>query len=355
MCDYLSVKYKTKIQCAYPEWPADGLEVVTCCPVCSSSNSELLYEDVTDKLFYTPGKWSLYRCESCASAYLNPRPTLESIGLAYQHYFTHKGVHGTLPAGLWGRFRRRLANGYRNYRYGTRDYPASILGVLVAGLMPSARAVSDATMRHLPKAGKGQRLLDMGCGNGEFLLKARSAGWDVVGVDFDADAVEVARNLRLDVRLGGVESLNPAEEQFDVVTLAHVIEHVHYPTQMLQACYKLLKPGGFLWLETPNLASQGHQLYERAWRGLEPPRHLVLFNHESMCEALYTVGFSEVKIQPYSPLCSAIFGASKAIAEGVDPYSVQYQKEHPAMVKQAERIAKRDPTRREFITMKAWK
>jgi 2-polyprenyl-3-methyl-5-hydroxy-6-metoxy-1,4-benzoquinol methylase len=351
----MSVNNKATVQDEYPEWPADGLEVVTCCPVCSSNNREILHEDLTDNIFNTPGKWSLYRCESCASAYIDPRPTPETIGLAYQHYFTHKVEHGTLSPGVWVKLRRRMANGYRNYYYGTRDYPASILGILVASLMPNTRANNDAVMRHLPKARNGQRLLDMGCGNGEFLLKARSAGWDVVGVDFDAKAVEVARSRRLDVRLGGVEKLDPAEEQFDAITLAHVIEHVHHPLEMLKACYKLLRPGGFLWLETPNIASEGHRLFGPAWRGLEPPRHLVLFTQNSMCNALSAAGFSEMKIQPYRPLCNTLFGASKAIAEGADPYSELYENGPPDMVKQAERIAKCDPTRREFITVKAWK
>jgi hypothetical protein len=74
-----------------------------------------------------------------------------------------------------------------------------------------------------------------------------------------------------------------------------------------------------------------------------------------MCNALSAAGFSEMKIQPYRPLCNTLFGASKAIAEGADPYSELYENGPPDMVKQAERIAKCDPTRREFITVKAWK
>ena len=90
------------------------------------------------------------------------------------------------------KFRRMLANGYRNHQYGTRDYPASSLGILAARLMPDGRAIIDAGMRHLPKANAKNSLLDLGCGNGAFLLRARSAGWLVVGADFDAKAVETA-------------------------------------------------------------------------------------------------------------------------------------------------------------------
>jgi len=347
---------KTSDQDTHPEWPTDGLEAVPNCPVCGADTRELLYEGLTDRVFFcAPGKWNMYCCESCASAYLDPRPTSETIGLAYQHYFTHVEVPDFSSFGFLAKLRHRLANGYRNHHYGTKDYPASILGNFVAGLMPNARAIIDARMRHLPKVKEGKRLLDLGCGNGAFLLRARSAGWDVVGIDLDPKAVETARRQGLDVRLGEVEVLGPSIEQFDVITLSHVIEHVHHPVKVLQACYSLLKSGGFLWIDTPNITSEGHRLFGANWRGLEPPRHLVLFSSESMCNALIKLGFADVKTQPYRPLCDDIFNASKAVSDGVDPYSESRRNVPSDMVKRAEQIARHDPAHREFITLKAWK
>ena len=337
------------------QWPADGLESVPICPVCGSDSRELLHEGLTDRIFFcAPGEWSMYRCESCASAYLDPRPNSDTIGLAYQNYFTHEPTVVS-PDGLVRKLRRRLGNGYRNQRYGTRDYPASKLGILAATLMPNAKSIMDAGMRHLPKASSGKRLLDLGCGNGAFLLRARGAGWLTIGVDLDPKAVEVAQSQRLDVRLGGVEELHPADEQFDVITLSHVIEHVHHPLEVLQACHSLLKPDGNLWIETPNINSQGYRFYGANWRGLEPPRHLVLFSLDSMHRTLNTAGFSRVEVQPYRPLCDGIFGSSEAIAEGVDPFPESRRKGSSDRVEQAERIEKHDSTRREFITVKAWK
>jgi 2-polyprenyl-3-methyl-5-hydroxy-6-metoxy-1,4-benzoquinol methylase len=297
----------------------------------------------------------MYCCSTCASAYLDPRPTEESIGLAYQCYFTHDDEPSFSSLSFLNRLRRRLANGYRNYRYGTRDYPASVAGVVTAALMRNGRATIDAGMRHLPSTSANKRLLDLGCGNGSFLLRARSAGWDVIGVDFDDHAVRSARSHGLDVRHGGVESLDPSVDQFDVVTLAHVIEHVHRPVEVLQACYKLLKPGGFLWIDTPNIASDGHRIFGIHWRGLEIPRHLVLFNIESMRSALTTAGFAKVKVQPYRPLCKTIFHASAAIAGEDEQRMMPNTKSLSGLVRQTERRARRDPLRREFINLKAWK
>ena len=154
---------RTNHQDVCPEWPADGLEAVHNCPLCGADKRELMHEGLTDRVFFcAPGKWNLYRCESCDSAYLDPRPTSQTIALAYQHYFTHDQVTNSSPVSFVGRLRRRLANGYRNHRYGTRDYPASILGIPAVSLMPNARAIVDASMRHLPRAHPGNRLLDLG-------------------------------------------------------------------------------------------------------------------------------------------------------------------------------------------------
>ena len=104
------------------KWPAHGLEYVNCCPVCCSTERKLLYEGLTDRVFFcAPGEWTLYRCQQCGSAYLDPRPTLDTIGLAYSKYFTHNcDDRGNIQNLSWfRRIRRILANGYLNYRFGT--------------------------------------------------------------------------------------------------------------------------------------------------------------------------------------------------------------------------------------------
>ena len=336
-------------------WPKDRIETVGCCPVCGSEESEELYTELEDKIFFcAPGKWVLRQCSKCESGYIDPRPNVESIGLAYESYFTHYKTPDFKDLGKLEKIRRIISNGYRNFKYGTKDSPSIMLGILVAYLMPLGRAVIDAGMRHLPKVKGSQRLLDLGCGNGEFLLRARSAGWDVVGLDFDNKAVEAACNQGLDVRLGGIEELDPANEQFDVITMAHVIEHVHDPVSVMQACFALLKKGGVLWIETPNLKSEGHKLFKDSWRGLEPPRHLVIFTLQSMVNALKGVGFSKVEILPYRRLCREMFIASEAISKGLDPYGAK-QNISTTLLKNSEKVARLKPEKREHISVKAWK
>lgn len=280
-------------------WPGDGLESVICCPVCSDGNRNLLHEGLSDYAFFcAPGRWNLYICYGCGSNYLDPRPTPDSLYLAYADYYTHAldntaAVVGQLS--VLAKVRRALGNGYRNWRYGDDLQPESRLGILTAYLMPGWRQQVDRLYRHLPRYRSGERLLDVGCGNGGFLKKAQAIGWDVQGIDPDPNAVAAARELGIDIAHGGLEVFDGQSELFDVVTLSHVIEHVHGPEDMLRDIYRLLKPGGRIWIDTPNAEAYGHRVFGPHWRGLEPPRHLTIFTWYALERLLAKVGFGTIK------------------------------------------------------------
>ena len=133
-------------------WPSDGLERVKQCPVCGNVDRELLHEGLhARERSPAAGKWTLFRCQGCGSAYLDPRQTPDTIGLAYGRYFTHKPYPRYEDLSWPRRIQRIFANGYRNYRFGTSERPASRLRVLAALLLPAQRAMVDAAMRHLPR------------------------------------------------------------------------------------------------------------------------------------------------------------------------------------------------------------
>ena len=305
------------------DWPSDGLEHVDRCPVCGSSDGEKLYAGLTDRVFEcAPGRWDLYQCKDCGSGYLDPRPTASTIHFAYETYYTHKlpvANSGERSSGL-KRLVRALANDYRNDRYGSNLEPANPLGRYVVGFLPRYRKRIDRRMRYLPPTKEGGRLLDVGFGSGAFLLDAKRAGWEVSGADPDPVSVDNGRHLKLDVREGGIEAFIDSPETFDVITLSHVIEHVHDPVGTLKTAYDLLKPGGLLYVETPNMKAYGHDHFRGHWRGLEIPRHLVLFNWASMRRTLKNVGFGKIQnLRIPSPYVN-LAGKSRAIREGRDPY-----------------------------------
>lgn len=305
-------------------WPPDALETVPACPVCRDSSREPLHAGLMDKVFFcAAGEWQLWNCCGCGSAYLDPRPTSDSIGLAYQEYYTHRAATEK-PAyeSLSGlrKLRRRLVNGYTNLRFSTNEQPSSAWGALLP-LLRSAHVRLLHEYRHLPKrVPPGGRLLDVGCGNGSFLTVAEGCGWRCSGVDPDPKSVAAARAAGLDVRQGGLEVYGGCERAFDVVTMSHAIEHLHDPVKALADVNRLLKPGGQLWIETPNIESAGHKRFGKHWRGLEPPRHLVLFSPSSLRKTLEANGFRAISWRSAPSPLRGMVQSSHAVRLGV-PYS----------------------------------
>lgn len=340
-------------------WPADDLEFVPNCPVCASTQRGLLYQDLTDRVFcVADGSWNLYRCAQCACAYLDPRPTPQSIGRAYAGYYTHDAEDHPIVRRK-GRLRsllHDLINGYQNHRYGLQRHPALAAGRWLLPLLPSLRSAADAECRHLPSPpARGGRVLDVGCGNGGFLLLARQAGWQVEGLDFDPGAVQAARSRGLEVHHGGIEVLGDRRECYDVITLCHVIEHVPDPIDTLRRLHALLKPGGTLWLDTPNLDSLGAVRFGPHWRGLEPPRHLVLFAPRAMRGALAAVGFRDQRQHWRGLSLFDVFAPSEALQTGRPVSQASHQGQPPLCDVIAELREMLQPARREFLTFTARK
>jgi 2-polyprenyl-3-methyl-5-hydroxy-6-metoxy-1,4-benzoquinol methylase len=336
-------------------WPEDDLEYLGSCPLCGSDQRTVLYEGLRDHVFFCAlGSWTLHRCEGCNGAYLDPRPTPGTLGKAYEQYFTHETEDQQAPTSLFKRIRQAGMNGYLNSKWETSLSPASRT---IAMLLPrSAKALLDGQMmRHLPQPAGGRSLLDVGSGSGHFLSLAQSAGWQVSGIDLDPKAVESARSKGLDVRLGDIKSLNRESDCFDAITISHVIEHVYKPQELLNSCYRLLKSGGYFWIETPNIDSYGHSEFKGDWRGLEPPRHLQLLSWPLLQRMLDKAGFIQITQAYWRPEFLSIYYASKAIQ-----CSLELAKMKPScmgrimshFVESSNRISH---TRREFITLQAIK
>ena len=304
-------------------WPVDELERVPACPVCEDTERDLLLGNLVDNAFFVaPGRWSLYRCRHCASAYLDPRPSEASIGRAYGVYYTHTvdGARETRSQrGAVRYLKMALTNGYLNSRYGTRRQPASGLGVWVAKMLPLRRQKRDAEFRYLPKPKPGQRLLDIGCGNGDFLANARDAGWTVVGIDTDPKAVAIAKQCGLDVSVAGIDLFTGESGCFDAITLSHVLEHLHDPRQFIHAVHRLLKPGGVIFVDTPNIESLGVRRWGRNWRGLETPRHLVLFSQAGLVGLLKAAGFEDIQAKRRTAVRRSLYLASLRMQLGKSP------------------------------------
>jgi len=272
-------------------WPEDGLEKVSQCPICGSSQRKLLHANLRDRVFCcAPGKWNLHECGGCGTAYLDPRPTMATICQAYRNYSTHAPIGGVdyAKAPPWRRFRIAQRNAYLNTNYGYQLKPA-VWNPLFLGAARRRRFDTFTGFFNFP--GPGARVLDIGCGNGSYLWQMRSLGWEVCGVEPDPKSAAHARAAGLDVRDGLLQQQSFPEKHFDGITMTHVIEHLHDPMDTLRRCWKLLKPGGQITITTPNLSARGHQIFGPDWLPLDPPRHLIVFTEASLRRAMETCGF----------------------------------------------------------------
>jgi 2-polyprenyl-3-methyl-5-hydroxy-6-metoxy-1,4-benzoquinol methylase len=193
-----------------------------------------------------------------------------------------------------------MVNGYMNRRFGARFSPASVLGYWLAFILEPIRLKLDYHGRHLFLAAHREgvrRVLDVGCGNGEFLRRAITMGWESTGIDPDPAAVDACRKQGIDAFVGFIEDeMDNMPVDFDAITLRHSIEHVPDPPAHLARCLELLRPGGMLWMAWPNPSGPGSRVFRASWRGLEVPRHLCVPSARSMKALLRRQGYSNVRL-----------------------------------------------------------
>ena len=306
------------------EWPEEGKENVSSCPVCGGLKRSVVHSVLTDRIFFcAPGVWSLYRCDTCRCGYLDPRPTPQAIGLAYTEYYTHAAPQEEVFLSSSTFIGRRLAflrNGYLNARFPRLGLtPSHPLGLRLLKYCPGTHALAERDVRHLPAPGEGATLLDIGCGSGAFVRRALSLGYMAEGLEFDAHAVTAAVSEGLPVREGSLPGTGLAQDSYDAVTLSQVIEHVHDPLAALREIQRILKPGGWFWLATPNMDAPGHLHFGPDWRGLEPPRHLVLFSAKALALALERTGFVGIEFKPPGAVSEWFYKASFRISKNAKP------------------------------------
>ena len=141
-------------------------------------------------------------------------------------------------------------------------------------------------VRRLAGPGAGRSLLDFGCGEGDFLLAARSDGWDCTGVERNRPA-SVAGGPNIVASLDELDERKP----FDCVTFWHVLEHLDDPVRTLTDLRGYLKPDGLVLAAVPDFGSWQARATGASWLHLDIPRHLSHFTAESIAKTFRAGGF----------------------------------------------------------------
>ena len=232
----------------------------TPCDWCDAQQTELVLAG-SDRFLSMPGLFRLVRCCQCGLIRQNPRLTWESLKDYYQPGFISYGTIVEREPNLFLRWSRRYGMWKR--------------------------------LRLINRLQRGGRLLDVGCGTGIFLGEViRDPHWQAMGIEPTEYAANYARQaLGVEILQSTLDQVSLPEGSFDVVTMWDVLEHLPRPVADLRKAYRLVRKGGWLILQIPNLESVGARVFGSHWVGWDLPRHLHLFPRTILETMLASIGF----------------------------------------------------------------
>lgn len=236
------------------------------CPVCDSSDIGEVF--VATDHTVSRKKFAIWQCNDCGCRFTQHVPDARDIGPYYQSsdYVSHSDTNKGLVNKLY---------------HLVRHFTVSAKKKLIER-----------------QVGKKGALLDVGAGTGAFVSVMKAAGWNVTGLEPDATARENAEKNH-GLQLQPLEELfKLTEGQFDVITLWHVLEHVHPLHEYLDTFRRILKNDGLLVIAVPNYTSRDARVYGEYWAAYDVPRHLYHFSPASMDRLLQQHGFRVVTRKP---------------------------------------------------------
>ena len=226
------------------------------CGVCESQALNLIHDQRGSRYF--PRR--IYRCRRCGYAFVHPMPDRETLQRLYADpgYFTERASPGQA-------------------------------GQVNLGQLQRAESRLDWLRPWLTDA----KILDIGCGNGEFILKASERGLDVHGLEISPAAAHTAAALSgAQVYVDDPQGLALTGARFDLISAWDVIEHIPDPAGFIRACVSLLNDHGLIALSTPNQRNYHGVLHGIRWKGYrDGPEHLHFFNKNTLGRLMRRNGF----------------------------------------------------------------
>jgi SAM-dependent methyltransferase len=241
------------------------METLSSCPVCDSQTYRPFLACVDHTV--SRGTFRIVECLDCGFRYTNPRPEERDLGSYYESedYISHSNTSKGL-----------INKAYQFVRNITLKRKLKLIDKYGAGMQ--------------------KKVLDIGCGTGEFLSVCKQAGWECLGVEPSAKARQYAiKSYGLNV-MDEPDLLNAKDA--NIITMWHVLEHVPRLNQRMQELHQLLTSSGTLFIAVPNCGSFDAELYGEHWAAYDVPRHLYHFRSMDISRLAGKHGFRVAETLP---------------------------------------------------------
>ncbi|MFQ6605045.1 MAG: class I SAM-dependent methyltransferase [Fidelibacterota bacterium] len=248
------------------------MKIISACPVCGSNT--LTHKHSCVDFLVTKSSFDILECADCGACATSPQPEAGEIATFYEseEYIAHSGKSTGLIEILYKIVRRYTLRRKRTFM---EDRAGLIKGTI----------------------------LDFGCGTGEFLHVCQQQGWTVTGLEPGESARRKATRLLGTPVLDTADLTTLDRDQFDVITLWHVLEHVPDPVAVISQLKRILKHNGALIVAVPNYTGTDARYYGSAWAAWDVPRHLVHFSPRAMRHLAAQAGLTITRVtgMPFDP------------------------------------------------------
>lgn len=239
--------------------------VLSTCPWCDSP--DIKHANTIHDYFLTGEEFSLFSCKSCGLVFTNPRPKLENLGRYYQSdkYYSHTSHQG--------------------------------------GIIPFIyRKVKEINLRtkfkQVTTGSDIEKVLDIGCGTGDFLGVCKKEGLEIYGIEPDSKARTLAKDILKVEILHPDQIVKIPDESFDLITMWHVLEHVPDLKMQISELSRLIRKGGKVVIALPVYESYDAEVYKEKWAAWDVPRHLYHFNKDVISKMMLANDFKPGNIYP---------------------------------------------------------
>lgn len=264
------------------------------CALCDSSAAEV-YLIGEDRQYKNEGSFSYVKCSNCGLVYLNPRLTPGRLGEFYpiEEYYTYAPVssQGYLEE-IKDQMRMWVARNHMGYeRVAYEERTSGAFERMCRNLLfrVAFRLFRSKFRRILPYTEQG-RVLDIGCGAGNYLLFMKKLGWSAWGVEIEGSVCKRLRERGVQMHHGELYEADYPDNFFDWVTMNHSLEHVPNPRAVLVEVRRILKPGGSVFIGVPNIDSVQARVFGSYWYFLGAPIHLSEFSAKTLGDMLKLAG-----------------------------------------------------------------